>query len=176
VPELETPSAPVALAAEPRLWFGYLANQLAHRIRQATAQALAPLGLTPPSLRVLAFIAADQPLTQTQLGRRTGMDRTTITRFVDRLEALGLAQRQTDAADRRAHALTLTPAGGRALAAAEAAAAAQEDALLAPLNPAERATLIALMARLHPEHLTICPDPDPVPQPQPTPDPEESDQ
>jgi DNA-binding MarR family transcriptional regulator len=146
--------------AEARLWFGYLVNQVGHRIRLATAAALAPLGLSPPLLRLMGIIAVDQPLTQTQLGLRSGMDRTSITKFIDRMEALGLAERRPDTTDRRVHSILLTPAGEAALEAGTAAADAVQADVLGPLSNDEQAQIIALLARVHGDHARICPDPE----------------
>lgn len=139
-------------------WFGHLLNQTAGRIRSQTAIALGPLGLTPPMLRALETIAADQPLTQVQLGARTSMDRTTIVHVVDRFESLGYAQRTRSTADRRSHDLTLTEAGRTALDSARQLAREVEAAILAPLSSDERRTLLALLQAIH--QPANCPEED----------------
>jgi DNA-binding MarR family transcriptional regulator len=146
--------------AEPRVWAGYLVNQLAWRFRSRTADLLLPLGLTPPLLRLVGIIAVDQPLTQRQLGARAGMDRTTIMRHVDRLAQAGLLARQPVAGDRRAHALMLTADGMARLAEATEAAAAVEESLLASLSEDERAMFVRLLLRLHSGHAANCPEDD----------------
>lgn len=130
-------------------WFGHLLNQIAGRIRSRTAAALDPLGLTPPMLRALEVIAADQPLTQVQLGARVSMDRTTIVHVVDRFEALGYARRTRSTADRRSHDLTLTGAGRTALDSARQLAREVEAAILVPLSAGERHTLLELLQAIH---------------------------
>jgi DNA-binding MarR family transcriptional regulator len=148
------------LRPEARQWLGYLVNQIGYRIRQETAAALAPAGLSPPLLRLLGLIAVDQPMTQAQLALRSGIDRTSITKWVDRLEALGMAERSRDPGDRRVHALLLTPAGAAALQAGSAAAAQVEQRFLGALSPTEQQQLIGMLARVHSDHSNICPDPD----------------
>lgn len=130
-------------------WFGHLFNQIAGRLRLSTQQALQPLGLTPPMLRALEVIAADQPMTQVQLGARTSMDRTTIVHLVDRFEALGYAERCRSSVDRRSHALMLTPEGEAALDKARILAREVEDAILAPLSAAQRRALLELLQVVH---------------------------
>jgi DNA-binding MarR family transcriptional regulator len=148
------------LRPEARQWLGYLVNQIGFRIRQETAAALAPAGLSPPLLRLLGLIAVDQPMTQVQLAHRSGIDRTSITKWVDQLEARGLAERSRDPGDRRVHALLLTPAGAAALQAGTAAAAEVEQRFLGGLSPVEQEQLLALLARVHSDHSNICPDPE----------------
>lgn len=156
-----------------KLWTGYLLNQLALRIRTATAGALHPIGITPPQLRVVEALADHAPISQARLGEIVHFDRTTIVHLIDRLETLGIAARTVDRADRRSHAVVLTAEGRDILDRARIAARAAEADFLQPLSGDERATLHTLLARLFdPE-----PDPDtpPVPdrRPKPIPCPEE---
>jgi len=132
-----------------RPWFGHLMNQIAGRFRLSTQQALQPLGITPPMLRALEALAADQPLTQVQLGIRVAMDRTTIVHLVDRFEELGYAQRCRSATDRRSHALMLTAQGEAALRKARNLARAVEGEVLASLTPAQRGLLLELLQAIH---------------------------
>jgi DNA-binding MarR family transcriptional regulator len=66
----------------------------------------------------------------------------------NRLEAGRLAVRQRDAHDRRSNAITITPAGQRALAELEGLVEAAQQELLAPLSPAQRDQLVALLQQL----------------------------
>lgn len=134
---------------EERPWFGHLLNQIAGRFRSSTQHALQPLAITPPMLRALETLAADQPLTQVQLGIRVAMDRTTIVHLVDRFEELGYAQRCRSATDRRTHALMLTAQGEAALRKARRLARAVEDEALASLTPAQRGLLLELLQAVH---------------------------
>ncbi len=132
-----------------RPWFGHLLNQIAGRFRSSTQRALQPLGITPPMLRALEALSADQPLTQVQLGIRVAMDRTTVVHLIDRFEELGYAQRCRSAKDRRSHALTLTAEGEAALRKARTLARAVEDEVLASLTPAQRGLLLELLQAVH---------------------------
>lgn len=130
-------------------WVGYHLALLTHRIRAATGAALAPLGLKPPTLRALDIIAAHAPLTQTELGQRVAMDRTTIVAMIDAFEALGAAARTPDPSDRRSHHIVLTRFGAELLERASKAAYAVEEEILAPLSVVERTRFTALLAKLH---------------------------
>lgn len=135
--------------AEERPWFGHLLNQIAGKFRSSTQKALQPLGISPPMVRALEALSADQPLTQVQLGIRVAMDRTTIVHLVDRFEELGYAQRCRSATDRRSHALMLTAEGEAALRKARTLARAVEDEVLASLTPAQRGLLLELLQAVH---------------------------
>jgi DNA-binding MarR family transcriptional regulator len=141
------PDEPLAASEAP--WIGYFLSQAATRIRTLTAAALEPLGLTPPMLRALEAIEAEQPLTQARLGLRVHMDRTTVVHVVDRFEALGYARRAPDPADRRSHALTLTAEGAAALDRARQLARGAEDTALAALSADERDQLVSLLRKIH---------------------------
>jgi DNA-binding MarR family transcriptional regulator len=95
-------------------------------------------GLTPRQFAVLATIAEEEGLTQTELVERTGIDRSTLADIVARLLGRGLIQRRRAKEDARAYAIKLTAAGAKALRDAEPGAASADTRLLAPLPPAKR--------------------------------------
>jgi DNA-binding MarR family transcriptional regulator len=59
--------------------------------------------------------APDRRLRMSELGQRTVLSRTRVSRVVDELAAAGLAERQPDQADGRSSFAALTPAGRQAL-------------------------------------------------------------
>ncbi len=95
-------------------------------------------GLTPRQFAVLATIAEEEGLTQTELVERTGIDRSTLADIVARLLGRGLIQRRRAKEDARAYAIKLTAQGAKALRDAEPGAASADTRLLAPLPPAKR--------------------------------------
>jgi DNA-binding MarR family transcriptional regulator len=111
----------------------------AHRAR--SRDALTPLGLSLKGYGALAVLAADGPLSQQQLSRRQGIDRTTTVAVVDELEDAGAVERRRDPFDRRAYQLHVTPAGRGLLLRAEAVVIEAEDQFLAPLSLRERQRL-----------------------------------
>lgn len=137
------------LASDARpAWYGYLLNQAALKIRTATGDALASFGITPPQLRALEAIADSEPLTQVRLGELVNMDRSTIVHLLDRFEALALAERNIDPADRRSHAVRITRKGRRVLGAARARTLAIQEDFLGRLTRTERETLRTLLVKL----------------------------
>lgn len=125
---------------------------LIHRAGQAAdaifGQHTGATGLTPRQAVVLAAIAADDAPSQTALVAATGIDRSTMADIVRRLTHLGLVARKRTRADARRYAVRLTPAGYRALDDARDAEIAAEDALLAELPEAQRASLRRGLKRL----------------------------
>jgi DNA-binding MarR family transcriptional regulator len=103
--------------------------------------------LTPTRLRALDVIAADSPVRVGELAERVGIDETTATRLVDRLEEDGVVERREVADDRRA-TLVVPTGAGRALAAELAAQRRRFFAdVLAALEPEERVELVRLTAK-----------------------------
>src|SRR5262249_59565323 len=81
------------------------------------------------------------------------MDANNVVLLLNELEELGYAARLRDPHDRRRHLVQLTSAGRAALARSERAQGEIEDDVLQALDPDERATLRALLARaLHSVH------------------------
>ncbi|WP_285658605.1 MarR family winged helix-turn-helix transcriptional regulator [Actinomycetospora sp. NBRC 106375] len=102
----------------------------------------------PRGYQVLAGLAEGPPRTQLALARTLGVDRTVMTYLLDELEKAGLVERRPDPADRRARQVLLTDTGGARLCDLERRLRDAEEDLLAPLEPAERDVLRALLQRL----------------------------
>lgn len=79
---------------------------------------------------VLSALHKTPDLTQIELGRGLGLDKSTLTAQLDRLERAGLVQRRPDPRDRRARILVLTAAGEARRAAVAAASERAETAAL----------------------------------------------
>ena len=92
----------------------YRLARLSNLIRQTTSDVyLKHTGMSGREWRVLGMIGLRGPLSAAETAELTGMDRATITRSVDRLEALGYVERAPDAHDRRRIVLAVTPLGRR---------------------------------------------------------------
>jgi DNA-binding MarR family transcriptional regulator len=104
--------------------------------------------LTGKHLGLLSVVIDEGPLSQQELGRRVGVDRTTVVAVVDDLEVAGFIERQRNPEDRRAYALEATPPGQAWQAKARKAVIEAEREILAPLSAAERRQLIELLQRL----------------------------
>jgi DNA-binding MarR family transcriptional regulator len=93
--------------------------------------------------------APDRRLRMSELGQRTVLSRTRVSRVVDELAAAGLAERQPDQADGRSSFAALTPAGREALRRAwPVYRQAIHRQLNARLTPQQCRELAALLAQL----------------------------
>lgn len=109
----------------------------------------AAAGLLPGDFDVLAALRRrDAPMTPADIARSTLVTAGATTKRVDRLVAAGLADRAGRSSDRRLRLVTLTPAGADLVDRLMHQHLANEDALLAPLDPGERDLLADLLRRL----------------------------
>ena len=111
-------------------------------------EALATEGVRKYHFRVLVALSDDGPLSQADLGRRLSIDRSDMAAVVAELELRELVVRTRDDRDRRRNVVTVTAGGEEALARMDAAIAAAQDELLAPLSAPERQQLTELLTRL----------------------------
>jgi DNA-binding MarR family transcriptional regulator len=130
----------------------WLVGQVAHAADRLVAEALAEHGLRRHHYRVLVALAEDGEATQADLGRRLWLDRSDLHGVLAELDDAGLTTRVRDERDRRRNLVALTPAGERALAAADADVQRAQAALLDPLTDAERRALEAALTRLVEHH------------------------
>jgi len=133
---------------------GYaLDDQIGYLLRRVTQRHLALFSAAIPEVTtvqfaVLARLAERGPLSQNHLGRATAMDQATIKGVVGRLMRLGLVITTPDEGDRRRLTVALTPAGRALFSARRTTALKISEVTLAPLTPAERRALSALLTRL----------------------------
>lgn len=104
-------------------------------------------GLKPVQWQALRYLAAANRFSRTPgaLAAWLGQTKGTVSQTVAALERKGLVARTGDAGDRRLVRLALTPQGETLLASAPDTIA---EAMLAPMAPADRAALEALLARM----------------------------
>jgi DNA-binding MarR family transcriptional regulator len=112
------------------------------------ADALNEYELTPRQYSVLLSLAADQPLTQTELVNRVGLDRSGMGRQIDDLEQRGLVERRRNETDRRAHAVNLTDLGRARLKTADAAVRRTMTEVYGVLSEEELQVLDRLLTRI----------------------------
>jgi DNA-binding MarR family transcriptional regulator len=107
-----------------------------------------PFGLTVTQWRVMAALGRFAPLTASEVGLRTVMDKVAISRAVAGLMKRGLVERATDRSDRRRASLKLS-ARGRALhARIVPLALAYQERLYEGLSAEERRQFDQLSDRL----------------------------
>lgn len=97
---------------------------------------------------VLAALEEFGAMSQAELGRRLGLDRSDVVAVLNRLEGERLVVRAADEEDRRRNVVTPTPAGCRLLDELQEGLDQAQAVVLAPLTAAERADLTRLLQRL----------------------------
>lgn len=130
----------------------WLAGQVALRAERLVSETLAEAGVRRHHFTVLTALAEQGATSQAELGRRLWLDRSDLHAVLGDLERAGLVARVRDEADRRRNLVGLTPAGTDALGRLDARVEAAQDVLLAPLSAQERASLVALLARVVAHH------------------------
>lgn len=97
---------------------------------------------------VLAALAEFGSLSQAEIGRRLGIDRSDIFALINRLEGQELVVREVDADDRRRNTIRLTKSGKRRLRQIDGEVEHAQDDVLACLDATERETLTRLLQRV----------------------------
>ncbi len=92
----------------------------------------------------------EQPVrTQVALAQAINADKSRIIGVLDDLQQRGLIKRQPDAADRRVHLLSLTPAGDRLRRSVQAGIRRSEEEVLAALPAADREPFLRSLKALY---------------------------
>lgn len=89
---------------------GYLIGDVSRMIRTVYDRHVEPLGLTRAQWRVMVYLNRLESCTQTELANALEIEKPTLGKHVERLEAKGWVTRRADASDGRSKILSLTPA------------------------------------------------------------------
>lgn len=127
---------------------GYLLKQAYNTVRDDLARVLEPFGLRMLTFSALMVAARRPGITQTELSRALGMERSNLVALIDGLEGAGLLTRDPVPTNRRAHALRVTKAGLARLDQAQAAVEAHEAAIFGRLDEGEEAQLRRILDRI----------------------------
>lgn len=127
-------------------------SHLLHRVQQLASDRFALLvgenGVTLRQFVVMTAIADAPGVSQADLVRVTGVDRSTLADMLTRLERKALVTRSASQTDARANVVRLTPAGSDMLIAARQHARAADAAILDALPRTKRRVFQALLERL----------------------------
>src|SRR4051794_41494623 len=129
-------------------WVGFHLRLAQTASFAAFARETNGMAVGPGRFALLTLIANNPGISQTELSRANGRDKSTLTPALDDLERRGLIRRERLASDRRSYALTLTAAGETALAELTACAARHERNLDRIIGAAERARFLAALKRI----------------------------
>ncbi|MFI6345041.1 MarR family winged helix-turn-helix transcriptional regulator [Streptomyces sp. NPDC050560] len=139
---------PLRTPARLRTTPSWLITHTATHASRLVSDAFESVGARRYHFALLSALAEFGPASQAELGRRCSIDRSYVVEAVNELAESGYVLRTPDTADRRRNVITITPEGESALARFDAALGEAQDALLAPLSPAERKLLTTLMGRV----------------------------
>jgi len=127
---------------------GYHLRRAQNAAFQGFADRLRHRQITPGQLGLLVLIANNPGVSQTDLARAVGIERSTLGEFINRFESRGLVERRTAALDRRRYAIHLSTTGQRFLSELLPEVTEHERELAKPLSEDERDTLIVLLKRV----------------------------
>jgi DNA-binding MarR family transcriptional regulator len=127
-------------------------SHLLHRALQLAldiyAEETGPEAVTQRQFAVLSAVAAQEGLTQTDLVRATGIDRSTLADLVARMIGKGLLARQRSASDARANTVSLTADGRTALDEAAPKVEAADERILRLLPARKRDAFLSVLREI----------------------------
>lgn len=127
-------------------------SHLMHRVLQISldiyAEEMGPGALTQRQYAVLAAVADNEGLTQTDLVHATGIDRSTLADLVSRMMGKGLLARERSATDGRANTVRLSAEGRSALDSARPRVEAADKRILSLIPGGKRDSLMKVLGDL----------------------------
>lgn len=127
---------------------GYAIKSAQIRTYEKLFQMLGPNAISPARLTALSIISTRSGINQSELADALRITRASVVKVIDTLESLGFVERQSMAGDRRSYALVVTAQGKNELLGMRQRMDAYELAISARLSTAERAQLMALLAKV----------------------------
>lgn len=151
-----SPRKDFALADRP----GYLLHKAALMMAEEAEAGLEAAGMKTRDFFVLASLAGAPDLSQQDLSQLLNLDPTTVVSVIDDLEEREYVERQRNPKDRRRYLLILTPAGRKALTAADQVATELEDNFFKALSASEHTAFMSILAKVMSDRwpASICAD------------------
>jgi DNA-binding MarR family transcriptional regulator len=115
--------------------------------KQRFESVFGPLAIRPVTLSALGTIYDNPGITQADLGKKLNIKRANMVPVMAELEGRGLISRRPSASDRRAHLVSLTPAGQKFTVKLLELHRRLEDDLAKALGPREHDQLLQLLKR-----------------------------
>jgi MarR family transcriptional regulator, transcriptional regulator for hemolysin len=127
--------------------FGFILHDVARLLRTTFDRRVKGLGLTRSQWWVLTHLFRNNGVNQSDLADTLEIEKATLGRLLDRLEAKSWVRRESDASDRRVKRVFLTPEVEPAIKAMRAAAANVRREALAGMSVEEQERFVnALLA------------------------------
>jgi len=151
---LPTPMADVSLRLD--AFIPYRLSVTSNLVSETIASAYQALfGLSIPEWRLIAVIAEDEGASQQQVGRRTRMDKVTVSRATIGLVDRGLVERRPHASDRRSQSLYLSATGRELYAQIAPKALELERRIFASFDPKEVTAFRDMLERVQEATLRV---------------------
>ena len=147
-PEQRTPSNDPADSYRLEHQVGYWLRRAYQRHMAIFAGIMNDLDLTSMQFAALVKLHELKAVSQTELGRLTGMDRATVSGVVARLKRRELVLYKPDPLDKRSRIIALTPAGETLLAEAMQRIGRVTEQTLDPIEESERESLRAILQKM----------------------------
>ena len=125
----------------------WLLSRASHALTTELTAALEKTGMSPRAHSVLATAMTGE-LTQSEVARAVGLDKTTMVVTLDELEAAGLAERRPSPGDRRVRVVAVTAAGRRKVREAEAVMDRVREDVLSGLSAGDREVFLRALGGL----------------------------
>lgn len=118
--------------------FGFILHDVARLLRTTYDRRVRELGLTRSQWWVLTHLFRKDGITQSELAEMLELEKPSLGRLLDRLEAKGWVRREMDARDRRAKRVFLTSAAETPMRVMRKIAAGVREDALSGLSTADR--------------------------------------
>jgi DNA-binding MarR family transcriptional regulator len=143
---------------------GFLLDDVAHLYTRRFEERAQELSLTLTQCKALAALARCRDVSQKRLAEISETDPARLVRILDRLEAVGWAERRPDPQDRRAHLLGITESANPVVQSIWQIVRNTNTAAVRGLTSDELNLLMNLLARVHANLLALeARDPEPIP-------------
>ena len=150
------PAARVERAADARVDLACLPRLLGFNLRRAHlclwrhyVAAIGENKIRPGLFSLLVLVGSNPGIAQIELGKHLGIDKASIVALLDRLEKVGMLNRQRSTRDRRRQGIYLTALGSAELDALVAQVRALERQLASRFSRAEFEQLLGFLQRLY---------------------------
>lgn len=136
------------MAADDHFQPGHLIRRNHQRAMALFSEELRETDFTPVQFQILSTVDDYPGIDQISLSTIAGIDKSTITELVVRLEDRGLLRRELGVIDQRSKAIFLTDKGRKYLVSIKPLVATAQKRIIEPLNATERVALIYLLRKL----------------------------
>ncbi|MFI2752000.1 MarR family winged helix-turn-helix transcriptional regulator [Cellulomonas sp. P22] len=138
---MDAPSSPRTTSLDLFRWIGWAQ-------RKAGEDWIRARKLSHEQAFVIGYLVQNPGAIQRDIASVTRTSAASVSSLLQGLERRGLVERRTEPGNERSKRVYATPEGSALVAGFDDAIAAVDEAILAPLDPSERATLHALLAKI----------------------------